>query len=152
MTFRNEWIYTMSIESNKIMPTYYNQLPVSFEYGRGAWLWDNNNNRYLDSLSGIAVCGLGHAHPAITQTIVDQAGKLLHTSNTYTITKQVELAEKLTRVAGMDQAYFCNSGAETNETAIKLARLYAKKKNIESPIIITMKNSFHGRTMATLSV
>ncbi len=138
-------------ESTKIMPTYYNQLPVSFEYGRGAWLWDNHDNKYLDSLSGIAVCGLGHAHPAITQTIVDQAGKLLHTSNTYTIAKQIELAEKLTRVAGMDQAYFCNSGAETNETAIKLARLYAKKKNIESPVIITMKNSFHGRTMATLS-
>lgn len=137
--------------STKIMPTYYSQMPVSFEYGRGAWLWDNNNQPYLDGLSGIAVCGLGHAHPAVTQTIIEQAGKLLHTSNTYTIPKQTELAEKLTHIAGMDQAYFCNSGAETNETAIKLARLYAKKKNIEAPIIISMKNAFHGRTMATLS-
>lgn len=137
--------------STKIMPTYYSQMPISFEYGRGAWLWDSDNNPYLDGLSGIAVCGLGHSHPAITQTIVEQAGKLLHTSNTYTIPKQIELAEKLTRVAEMDQVYFCNSGAETNETAIKLARLYAKKKNIAAPIIISMKNAFHGRTMATLS-
>lgn len=137
--------------STKIMPTYYNQLPVSFEYGRGAWLWDDQNNTYLDSLSGIAVCSLGHAHPAITQTITEQAAKLLHTSNTYTITKQMELAEKLTHVADMEQAYFCNSGAEANETAIKLTRLFAKKKNIETPIIITMKNAFHGRTMATLT-
>jgi len=151
MTFRIEWINTMSTQVTHIMPTYYNQLPVSFEYGRGAWLWDNNDQPYLDSLAGIAVCGLGHTHPAITQTIIDQAGKLLHTSNTYTISKQIELAKKLTRVAGMDQAYFCNSGAETNETAIKLARVYAKKKNIDAPIIITMKNSFHGRTIATLS-
>lgn len=135
----------------RIMPTYYNQMPVSFERGRGAWLWDTENNPYLDALAGIAVCGLGHAHPAITETITEQAGKLLHTSNTYTITKQIELAEKLTRVAGMEQAYFCNSGAETNETAIKLARLYAKRKDIAVPLIITMKNAFHGRTMATLS-
>ncbi|HSW92959.1 MAG TPA: aspartate aminotransferase family protein [Gammaproteobacteria bacterium] len=137
--------------STRIMPTYYNQMPVSFERGRGVWLWDSENNPYLDALAGIAVCGLGHAHPAITETITEQAGKLLHTSNTYTIAKQIELAEKLTRVAGMDQAYFCNSGAETNETAIKLARLYAKRKNIAVPLIITMKNAFHGRTMATLS-
>ncbi len=137
--------------SNKIMPTYFNQLPVYFEHGRGAWLWDNQGNQYLDSLAGIAVCGLGHAHPAVTATIAEQAGKLLHTSNTYYIPKQIELAEKLTRIAGMEQVYFCNSGAEANETAIKLARLYAKKKNILNPVIITMKNSFHGRTMATLS-
>ncbi|MEO8401591.1 MAG: aspartate aminotransferase family protein [Gammaproteobacteria bacterium] len=137
--------------SNKIMPTYFNQMPVSFEYGRGAWLWDDQGNQYLDSLSGIAVCGLGHAHPAVTQTISEQAGKLLHTSNTYFIPKQIELAEKLTALAGMEQAYFCNSGAEANEAAIKLARLYARKKAIAEPIIITMKNSFHGRTMATLS-
>ncbi|TAK73749.1 MAG: aspartate aminotransferase family protein [Gammaproteobacteria bacterium] len=133
------------------MPTYYNQMPVSFEYGRGAWLWDKEGNSYLDSLAGIAVCALGHAHPAVTHTIIEQAGKLLHTSNTYIIAKQVELAEKLTHVAGMEQAYFCNSGAEANEAAIKLARLYAKKKEITEPVIITMKNSFHGRTMATLS-
>lgn len=134
-----------------IMPTYYNQVPVSFEYGRGVWLWDNQGNQYLDSLAGIAVCGLGHAHPEVTKTIADQAGKLLHTSNTYTIANQVELAEKLARIANMDQVYFCNSGAEANEAAIKLSRMYARKKNIATPVVITMRNSFHGRTMATLS-
>lgn len=137
--------------TSHIMPTYYNQMPVSFEYGRGVWLWDKEGTQYLDSLAGIAVCGLGHAHPKVTKAIVDQAGKLLHTSNTYNIEKQSELADKLTSVAGMDQVYFCNSGAEANEAAIKLARLYARKKNIAEPIIITMKNSFHGRTLATLS-
>ena len=109
------------------------------------------DNQYLDSLSGIAVCGLGHAHPAVTKTITEQAGKLLHTSNTYTIAKQIQLAERLTRVAKMEQAFFSlNSGAEANETAIKLSRLYARK-NIAHPIVITLKNSFHGRSMATLS-
>ena len=139
------------MSTNKIMPTYYNQMPVSFDYGQGAWLWDLAQEKYLDSLSGIAVCGLGHAHPAITAAITQQAGKLLHTSNTYLINNQIELAEKLTSVAGMEQAYFCNSGAEANEAAIKLARLYARKKNILHPIIISMKNSFHGRSLATLS-
>lgn len=137
--------------TSHIMPTYYNQMPVSFEYGRGVWLWDKEGTQYLDGLAGIAVCGLGHAHPKVTKAIIDQAGKLLHTSNTYNIEKQSELADKLTSVAGMDQVYFCNSGAEANEAAIKLARLYARKKNIAEPVIITMKNSFHGRTLATLS-
>ena len=137
--------------TNKIMPTYYNQMPVSFDHGSGAWLWDSEGNKYLDSLSGIAVCGLGHAHPAVTKTITEQAAKLLHTSNTFKITHQINLAERLTRIAGMEQAYFCNSGAEANETAIKLARIYARKKNIAHPVIITMHQSFHGRTMATLS-
>ena len=113
--------------TNNIMPTYYNQLQVNFEYGKGAWLWDDKENKYLDALSGIAVCSLGHAHPDVTATIIDQAQKLLHTSNTYTIKKQAELAQQLTRLANMEQAYFCNSGAEANETAIKMARLYAHK-------------------------
>ena len=137
--------------STSIMPTYYNQLQVTFEHGQGAWLWDTSNQKYLDALSGIAVCSLGHAHPDITRTISEQAAKLLHTSNTYIIGKQVELAKKLTAIAGFDQAYFCNSGAEANETAIKLARLYARKKAIAEPIIITLKNSFHGRSLATVS-
>ncbi len=137
--------------SNKIMPTYFNQLPVFFERGKGAWLWDLQNNQYLDGLAGIAVCGLGHAHPAVTQTITEQAAKLLHTSNTYYIAHQIELAEKLTTISEMEQAYFCNSGAEANEAAIKLARLYARKKAIAEPIIVTMHHSFHGRSMATLS-
>lgn len=137
--------------TNHIMPTYYNQMPISFEHGRGIWLWDQAGKQYLDGLSGIAVCGLGHAHPKVTQAIIDQAGKVLHTSNTYNIEKQSQLAEKLVKVSGMEQVYFCNSGAEANEAAIKLARLYARKKEIAEPIIITMKNSFHGRTLATLS-
>jgi acetylornithine/N-succinyldiaminopimelate aminotransferase len=137
--------------TSKVMPTYYSQMQVSFDYGKGAWLWDIHGNQYLDSLAGIAVCGLGHAHPMVTNTIISQGAKLLHTSNTYIIPEQIALAEKLTRVAEMDQAYFCNSGAETNEAAIKLARMYARKKNIAEPIIITMKDSFHGRSMATLS-
>lgn len=136
---------------SKIMPTYYNQLPVLFEKGKGAWLWDKQGNQYLDSLAGIAVCGLGHAHPEITATITEQANKLLHTSNTYLIANQIELAEKLASVSVMEQVYFCNSGAEANEAAIKLSRLYARKKGIQNPIVITMHNSFHGRTMATLS-
>lgn len=137
--------------SSSVMPTYYNQMPVSFDRGQGAWLWDADGKKYLDSLSGIAVCGLGHAHPAVTAAIVAQANKVLHTSNTYLIATQQVLAEKLTRVAGMEQAYFCNSGAEANEAAIKLARLYGRRKGISHPVMITMKNSFHGRTMATLS-
>lgn len=137
--------------STHIMPTYYNQMQVTFEYGRGAWLWDVNNEKYLDALSGIAVCSLGHAHPQITKTIAEQAAKLLHTSNTYLIGKQIDLAKKLTEVANFDQAYFCNSGAEANETAIKLSRIYARKKEIAEPIVITLKNSFHGRSLATLS-
>lgn len=135
----------------KVMPTYYNQLPVLFERGHGAWLWDAEGNQYLDGLAGIAVCGLGHAHPNVTEAITQQANKLLHTSNTYLISNQIELAARLAAHARMEQVYFCNSGAEANEAAIKLARLYARKKAIMNPVIITMQNSFHGRTMATLS-
>ncbi len=133
------------------MPTYYHQLPIAFEYGNGAWLWDTTGKKFLDSLTGIAVCGLGHAHPALTATITEQANKLLHTSNTYRIPQQEKLAELLAEVSGMEQAYFCNSGAEANEAALKLTRVYARKKNIDNPVIITMKNSFHGRSIATLS-
>lgn len=137
--------------TSSVMPVYYNRLPVAFERGQGAWLWDTEGNQYLDGLSGIAVCSLGHTHPAVTQAITEQASKLLHTSNTFQIPWQEKLAAELTRVAGMDQAYFCNSGAEANEAAIKITRAYAHKKNISHPIVITMKNSFHGRTLATLS-
>ncbi len=137
--------------SSAIMPTYYSQLPIAFEYGKGAWLWDTEGNKYLDGLSGIAVCSLGHAHPSITAAICEQANKVLHTSNTFLIPKQMKLAERLTQLSGMEQAYFCNSGAEANETALKLTRMYARKKNISQPIVITMLNGFHGRTFGTLS-
>jgi acetylornithine aminotransferase len=126
-------------------------LPVAFTHGAGAWLWDTQGKKYLDALAGIAVCGLGHAHPVITAALCDQAGKLLHTSNWYQIPLQEELAERLCRHAGMDNAFFCNSGAEANEAAIKLARLYGHQRGILTPGILVTEGSFHGRTLATLS-
>jgi acetylornithine aminotransferase len=126
-------------------------LPVAFTHGEGSWLWDTNGKKYLDALAGIAVCGLGHANPAITAAICDQAGKLLHTSNWYQIPLQEKLAERLCKLAGMTNAFFCNSGAEANEAAIKLARLYGHQQNILTPGIIVTEGSFHGRTLATLS-
>lgn len=129
----------------------YAPLPVNFEKGEGAVLWDTEGKTYLDALGGIAVCGLGHAHPAVTKAICEQAGKLVHTSNLYGISKQQELADKLTALAGMDNVFFSNSGAEANEAAIKLARLYGHSKKIDQPAIIVMEGSFHGRTMATLT-
>jgi acetylornithine/N-succinyldiaminopimelate aminotransferase len=135
---------------NTLMTTYARQ-PVTFAKGDGCWLWDTDGNKYLDAVSGIAVCNLGHAHPAVTAALCEQAGTLVHTSNLYGIANQQLLADRLTAIAGMDRAFFCNSGAEANEAAIKLARLYGHKKEIDSPTIIVMENSFHGRTLATLS-
>ncbi|MDF2182131.1 aspartate aminotransferase family protein [Neptuniibacter sp. CAU 1671] len=130
----------------------YNRLSVAFEHGEGSWLFDTDGNKYLDALSGIAVCGLGHAHPAVTHAICEQAGKLMHTSNLYTIPRQQELAQRLTQISGMENVFFGNSGAEANEAAIKLARRYGHQVlNIENPSIIVMENAFHGRTLATLS-
>ena len=136
--------------TSHIMPTY-NRLPVTFDRGEGAWLFDDKNNRYLDALSGIAVCNLGHAHPAIHNAICEQSKKLIHTSNIYGIPGQELLAEKLTEKSGMDNVFFCNSGAEANEAAIKLARKYGHEKGLDNPAIIVMEKSFHGRTLATLS-
>lgn len=131
--------------------TSYNPLPVTFTHGEGVWLFDDKGNTYLDGLSGIAVCGLGHAHPDVTRTIQQQAAKLLHTSNAFIIKEQEVLAKKLTEMASMEQVFFGNSGAEANEAAIKLSRLYGHKKEIETPSIIVMERAFHGRTMATLT-
>lgn len=131
--------------------TTYNPLPITFTHGMGVWLYDEEGNSYLDTFSGIAVCGLGHAHPDVTDTITQQAAKLIHTSNAFQIKEQQLLAEKLTSMTGMEQVFFSNSGAEANEAAIKLARLYGHKKGIETPSIIVMENAFHGRTMATLT-
>ncbi|CAM4390838.1 MAG: Acetylornithine aminotransferase [Legionella sp.] len=131
--------------------TSYNPMPITFTHGEGVWLYDDQGKAYLDGLSGIAVCGLGHAHPDVTKTIQEQAAKLLHTSNTFHIKQQELLAEKLTSMAGMEQVFFANSGAEANEAAIKLTRLYGHKKGIETPSIIVMERAFHGRTMATLT-
>ena len=132
------------------MPVF-SPLPVAFERGEGAWLWDTAGRRYLDALAGIAVCGLGHAHPRITQALCDQASKVTHTSNWYEIPLQAKLAEGLCRLSGMDNAFFCNSGAEANEAAIKIARLYGHQRKILTPGIIVTEGSFHGRTLATLS-
>lgn len=136
--------------STTLMPNYA-RLPVTFVKGEGAWLWDSEGIRYLDAVSGIAVCGLGHAHPKVTAAICDQAKTLLHTSNLYQIAHQQTLADTLIRLTGMESAFFCNSGAEANEAAIKLARLYGKNLGIETPTIIVMEGAFHGRTMATLT-
>ena len=136
--------------SNALMNTYA-RLPVTFTHGEGVWLYDENGDAYFDALTGIAVCGLGHAHPAVTQAICDQSSKVIHTSNLYGIAKQQLLGDTLTRLARMDRVFFANSGAEANEASIKLARLYGNRRNIENPTIIVMESSFHGRTMATLS-
>ena len=129
----------------------YNRLPVTFAKGQGVWLWDDNGEKYLDALSGVAVNGLGHAHPKLVATIAEQVAKLIHVSNYYHIAEQEALADKLAEVSGMDKVFFCNSGCEANEASIKLARLYGHNKGIENPEIIVMERSFHGRTMATLS-
>ncbi|PTR14689.1 acetylornithine aminotransferase [Nitrosospira sp. Nsp2] len=135
---------------SNVMNTYL-RLPVTFAKGEGVWLWDQEGKRYLDALAGVAVCGLGHCHPKLVKAISSQAGTLIHTSNLYHIAKQEQLASRLAQLSGMDNAFFCNSGAEANEAAIKLARLYGHGKNIDLPTIIVMERSFHGRTMATLT-
>ncbi len=131
--------------------TNYAPLPVSFASGEGALLRDEQGKSYLDALSGIAVCSLGHAHPAVSRAICEQSSRLIHTSNLYNISQQQNLADKLCRLSSMDRVFFSNSGAEANEAAIKLARLYGHQKGIDSPAIIVTEGSFHGRTMATLS-
>ncbi|HET7597708.1 MAG TPA: aspartate aminotransferase family protein [Burkholderiales bacterium] len=129
----------------------YARLPVAFERGEGAWLWDTQGKRYLDALAGIAVCGVGHSHPRLTAVLREQLGRLVHTSNLYEITLQERLADRLAQLSGMDSVFFCNSGCEANEAAIKLARYYGHQKNIEAPAIVVMEKAFHGRTIATLS-
>jgi len=129
----------------------YKRLPVAFERGAGVWIWDKQGKRYLDALAGIAVCGLGHSHPRLVEAIAAQAGRLIHTSNLYEIPLQEQLADRLATISGMDETFFCNSGCEANEAAIKIARLYGHGRGIELPATIVMDKSFHGRTMATLS-
>lgn len=129
----------------------YARLPVGFTRGEGAYLWDDAGRRYLDALGGIAVCVLGHAHPALADALCQQARTLTHTSNLYRIPKQEELGARLTALTAMDKAFFCNSGAEANEAAIKMARLYGSRNGINTPTIIVTEGSFHGRTLATLT-
>ena len=133
-----------------LMNTYSRQ-PITFTHGKGVWLWDAQGNQYLDALAGVAVNGLGHAHPKLVKAISEQAAKLIHVSNIYHIAEQQALADKLAEISGMDKVFFCNSGCEANEAAIKIARLYGHNKGVENPEIIVMERAFHGRTMATLS-
>ena len=129
----------------------YGTRKLTLTKGEGSWVWDDQGNRYLDAISGIAVCGLGHAHPAVTKAIADQAATLSHCSNLFNIKAQETLAERLIDISGLSKLFFSNSGAEANEAAIKLARLYGHSKDIDEPTIIVMQNSFHGRTLATLT-
>ncbi|MCS5587683.1 MAG: aspartate aminotransferase family protein [Porticoccaceae bacterium] len=129
----------------------YGERSVTLVRGEGAWLWDNSGKKYLDALSGIAVCGLGHSHPAVTDAIRQQAGQLTHCSNFFAIPHQEQLAQKLCDISGMTNVFFGNSGAEANEAAIKMARLYGHKKGIKLPTVLVMDNAFHGRTLATLT-
>ncbi|MFM9913755.1 MAG: acetylornithine transaminase [Methylophilaceae bacterium] len=135
---------------SQLMNTY-NRQPVTFARGEGVWLWDAAGKKYLDALAGIAVNGLGHAHPKLVAAISQQAATLIHVSNVYGIAEQEQLADKLAELSGMDKVFFCNSGCEANEAAIKLARLYGHHKGVENPAIIVMEHAFHGRTLATLS-
>ncbi|WP_036860036.1 acetylornithine transaminase [Porticoccus hydrocarbonoclasticus] len=129
----------------------YGTRKITLTRGQGSWVWDDQDRRYLDAISGIAVCGLGHAHPVVTRAIAEQAATLVHCSNLYNIPVQEALAEQLRSISGLSKLFFCNSGAEANEAAIKLARLFGHSKGVDQPTIIVMENAFHGRTMATLS-
>jgi len=133
-----------------LMPTY-KRLPVAFQRGKGAWLEDTDGRWYLDALSGIAVCGLGHAHPAVAEAVAEQAHTLVHTSNLYEVPHQTQLGERLCQLSGLDQVFFANSGAEANEAAIKLARLHGHHRGVEAPEIIVADNAFHGRTLGALT-
>lgn len=129
----------------------YGRLPVAFESGDGCWLYDTDGNKYFDTFFGIAVCGLGHTHPSVTKAIKDQASRLIHCSNLFHNPLQTRLAQKICNISGMEKVFFSNSGAEANEAAIKLARKFGHEKGIKNPAILVMENSFHGRTMATLT-
>lgn len=133
-----------------LLPTYA-RLPVRFVRGQGCRLWDENGDEYLDAVAGIAVCALGHCHPDVTAVLREQAGVLVHTSNLYGIEPQEALASRLAEASGMERAFFCNSGAEANECALKIARLHAARKNITSPEVLVVEGAFHGRTLMTLS-
>jgi acetylornithine aminotransferase len=129
----------------------YNRQPVAFTHGEGCHLYDEQGRRYLDALAGVAVNTLGHAHPRLVEALTEQVARLIHTSNIYRIREQEALSDRLTALAGMDEVFFCNSGCEANEAAIKLARMFGHGKNIDNPAVIVMEHAFHGRTLATLS-
>ncbi|HYT15009.1 MAG TPA: aspartate aminotransferase family protein [Burkholderiales bacterium] len=129
----------------------YSRIPVAFTRGERVWVWDESGKKYLDALAGIAVNTLGHGHPRLARAIAEQSSRLIHASNLYRIAEQEKLADKLAAVSGMESVFFCNSGCEANEAAIKLARLYGHGRGVEIPAIVVMDKAFHGRTLATLS-
>ena len=129
----------------------YQPLDLSFTRGLGTRLWDQQGREYLDAVAGVAVTNVGHSHPRLVAAISEQAGLLLHTSNLYSIDWQQQLARRLAQLSGLDRAFFNNSGAEANETALKLARLHGWKKGIEQPLVVVMENAFHGRTLGTMA-
>src|SRR5262252_2563103 len=129
----------------------YSRIPVAFTHGKGVWVWDPSGKKYLDALAGIAVNTLGHAHPGLVRAISEQSSRLIHASNLYQIAEQEQAAEKLAGISGMDSVFFCNSGCEANEAAIKLARLHGHGRGVDVPAIVVMDKAFHGRTLATLS-
>jgi acetylornithine aminotransferase len=133
-----------------VMPTY-GRLPFALSHGRGCWVWDTDGKKYLDGLGGIAVNTVGHAHPKLVAALQDQVGKLIHSSNYYQVPLQEQLAAKLTEVSGLTNAFFCSTGLEANEGALKIARKYGHDKGIERPEIIVYEKAFHGRSIATLS-
>jgi acetylornithine aminotransferase len=140
----------MTASTHALMNTYSRQ-PVAFTHGEGVWLWDTDGRQYLDALSGIAVNTLGHAHPGLVKGLQDQVAKLIHTSNLYDVPLQTKLAQELVRLSGMTNAFFCNSGLEANEAAIKIARKYGHQRGFDRPKIIVFEKAFHGRSLATLS-
>ncbi|MGZ5036720.1 MAG: acetylornithine/succinylornithine family transaminase [Usitatibacter sp.] len=138
------------MSSTHLMQTYAPQ-PVAFARGEGAWLWDTEGKRYLDALAGIAVNGLGHNHPVLVRVLCEQAAKIIHSSNLFRVPEQERAAERVCALAGMENAFFANSGAEANEAAIKLARLHGHQRGVENATIVVMEKAWHGRTLATLS-
>ncbi len=129
----------------------YARLPVAFVRGEGTWLWDESGRKYLDALAGIAVSTLGHAHPKLTRALAEQAARVLHTSNLFRIPVQEAAADRIAEITGLDEVFFCNSGCEANEAAIKIARKYGHERGVQEPAIVVMEKAFHGRTLATLS-
>ena len=139
------------VSDNSFLMNTYARQPLGFTHGDGVWLWGTDGKRYLDALAGIAVNGLGHNHPKLVKAISEQAAKLIHTSNLFQIPEQAKLARRLCELSGMKEAFFCNSGAEANEAAIKLAKHYGYKSGNENAEIIVMERAWHGRTLATLA-
>ncbi len=142
---------TLAATTNAHLMNTYARLPIAFTRGEGVWMWDEAGRRYLDALAGIAVNTIGHAHPKLVRILKEQVGRLMHTSNLYRVPEQERLADRLAEISGMDRVFFCNSGCEANEAAIKIARLHGHSKGIENPSIVVMEKAFHGRTLATLS-